>query len=69
MAKQENQPKFVQITGTGDNLSALDEEGGVWRYYPARPGKNEGETQYACWMKITNHRVDKTGRRSSNVEA
>jgi len=43
--------KFIQITGVGNKLYALDENGLVWKYNPAT------EDRYAFWGKITNHRA------------
>jgi len=50
---------FKQIGATLDGLFALDEQGGVWRYYPA----NKGKGTYAAWYRLTDYRVDNTGPR------
>ena len=34
------QPKFIQIIGRGEEVTALDEEGNVWYYNPY--GDNKG---------------------------
>jgi hypothetical protein len=55
--------RFIQIATGGQRLYALDENGCVWRYYPARKDKAgnikeiEGRKSYATWIKITNHRI------------
>lgn len=51
--------RFIQIIAVGKDLHALDDQGKVWRYYPAREFDN-GRVQYATWTALTEHRSDRT---------
>jgi len=46
--------KFIQITGTGDNLYGLSTEGDVFRYVPA----NSGANKHSLWTKLTSFAKD-----------
>lgn len=61
-----NQPelvKFIQIAGVDNELYALDEDGVVWKYFPAKPeirnscGGIAVKGRFAFWGKLTQHRA------------
>lgn len=51
-------PKFVQLVADGSGLVALDEAGGVWRYYSAMKGADGKVTMFARWVRLTAFRED-----------
>jgi hypothetical protein len=55
---------FKQIGVGRDGLFALDEQGGVWRYFPADKSKGA----YAAWYKLTDYRKNNTGKHSPRRE-
>lgn len=50
--------KLVSLsTGSDGVLTALDSDGQVWRYVPAKAGR------YAFWSPLTNHRAPVIGKK------
>lgn len=53
---------FKQIACSVHGLYAIDEQGGVWQYFPAT---DEGEwgKRYSSWLRLTERRQDHTGQK------
>ena len=53
--------KFVQITAGHAGLYGLQEDGSVWKYYPAEYSDGVATT-YAWWGRLTSRGSDATGK-------
>ena len=56
LSKRAKSSKFIQIASDGSSLHALDNNGRVWRYYPATT-LPDGTVRFAFWGSITTHRA------------
>ena len=57
LSKRAKSSRFVSLTSTAEHLYALDNNGRVWRYYPAGMKRDGTTPRYAFWGSLTTHRA------------